>query len=73
MPWKELTMDFIVRLPPSRFQGWVYDSILVVMDRFTKMAYYTPVNLTISAAELAKVFINTIFKDYGTPIGITLD
>lgn len=43
------------------------------MDHFTKMAYYIPMNLTISVAKLAKVFINTIFKDYGTPMGITLD
>ena len=66
-------MDFIVGLPPSRFRGRVYDSILVVMDRFTKMARYIPVTATIGAAELAEVFINTIFKDYGTPTGITSD
>jgi hypothetical protein len=51
----------------------VYDSILVVVDRFTKMARYIPVNATIDAAELAEVFMNTIFKDYGTPAGITSD
>ena len=37
------------------------------------MAWYVPVNATINALELAEVFMNTIFKDYGTPIGITLD
>ena len=66
-------MDFIVGLPPSRFRGRVYDSILVVMDQFTKMARYIPVNATIGAAELAEVFVNTIFKDYRTPTGITSD
>ncbi len=72
-PWQEITMDFIVGLPPSKFRGKVYDSILVVVDRFTKMARYVPVNATIDARELAEVFINTIFKDYGTPRGITSD
>lgn len=72
-PWQEITMDFIVGLPPSRFRGRVYDSILVVMDRLTKMARYIPVTATIDAPELAEVFVNTIFKDYGTPTGITTD
>lgn len=72
-PWQEITMDFIVALPPSRFRGKVYDAILVVVDRFTKMARYIPVNDTIDAPELAEVFMNTIFKDYGTPEGITSD
>ncbi len=43
------------------------------MDRFTKMARYIPVNATIDAPELAEVFMNTVFKDYGTPVGITSD
>ncbi len=43
------------------------------MDRFTKMARYILANATINAAELAEVFVNTIFKDYGTPAGITSD
>lgn len=72
-PWQEITMDFVVGLPPSKFRGRVYDSILVVVDRFTKTARYIPVNATITASELAETFINTIFKDYGTPAGITSD
>ena len=51
----------------------MYDSILVIVDRFTKMARYIPINATINALELAEVFMNTIFKDYRTPASITLD
>jgi len=39
-PWQELTMDFITGLPPSKRQGNVYDAILVVVDRFSKMSIY---------------------------------
>lgn len=34
-PFQELSMDFIVDLPPSSRNGSVYDSILVVVDRYT--------------------------------------
>lgn len=37
-PWQEITMDFIVGLPLSKLRGKVYDSILVVVNRFTKTA-----------------------------------
>jgi hypothetical protein len=33
-------MDFITELPPSKFAGVVYDAILVVVCRLTKMAHY---------------------------------
>jgi hypothetical protein len=37
-------MDFITDLSASiSFEGVEYDSILVVVDRFTKMAYYIPI------------------------------
>jgi hypothetical protein len=41
-PWEEVTMDFITELPPSKFAGVVYDAILVVVCRLTKMAHYIP-------------------------------
>ena len=35
-PWSSVSMDFITDLPSSRS----YDSIFVVVDRFTKMAHF---------------------------------
>jgi hypothetical protein len=37
------------------------------------MAWYILVNATINALELVEVFMNTIFKDYGMLISITLN
>ena len=43
-------MDFITRLPDSKgFSGRVYDSVLVIVDRFSKMARYFPITKTIDA------------------------
>jgi hypothetical protein len=62
-PWQEVTMDFITGLPPSAIASKAYDSILVVVDRFTKLARYIPVKKTLDASELADVFIRRIVKD----------
>ena len=72
-PWQEITMDFITCLPPSKRYGQIYDSILVIVDRYTKMARYIPCTKTINASGLADLFISHIVKDFGVPMGITTD
>ncbi len=43
-------MDFVTRLPVStNWKGKTYDSILVIIDRLTKMVHYKPVKVTIDA------------------------
>jgi putative transposase len=43
-PWTDISMDFVTGLPPSRdlATGLTYDSILVIVDRFTKYALMIP-------------------------------
>ena len=48
-------MDFITDLPPSKRYSQVYDCILVVIDRLTKMARYIPVTKKLDAAGLAVI------------------
>lgn len=72
-PFQELSMDFIVDLPPSSRNGAVYDSILVVVDRYTKMARYIPCNKTCTAERLASLFYDEIICRYGVPNGIVSD
>lgn len=72
-PWSQITMDFITDLPPSLHRGLVYDSILVVVDRFTKVAKYIPTTKTCTAASLADLFFDEIVSSYGIPNGIVSD
>jgi len=72
-PWQEITMDFIVKLPPSKRGDSVSDSILVIVDRYTKMAKYFAVLETITAPQLAELFFDKIVTQYGTLKGIVTD
>ena len=51
-PWSHISADFITKLPLA--QG--YDAILVVCDRFSKMAHFIAITEKTSAEELAKLF-----------------
>jgi hypothetical protein len=48
----------------------VYDAILVVVNRYTKMARYIPTQKTATATELADLFIKHIVRFFGLLIGI---
>jgi transposase InsO family protein len=73
-PWKSLSMDFITGLPDSKgFNGRVYDSVLVVVDRFSKMARYFPVTKTIDAPQLADLLYNKVVMFTGPPDSIVSD
>jgi transposase InsO family protein len=73
-PWKDISMDFITGLPPCNAgRRKAYDAILVVVDRYTKMAKYTPVCKTIDAADLANIFHDTIVMTFGPPTSIVTD
>ncbi|MBW0529950.1 hypothetical protein O181_069665 [Austropuccinia psidii MF-1] len=55
-------MDFITRLPLSNF-----DSILLGVDRFSKMASFIPAYGTITALELAQIFSSHVFSKHRLP------
>ena len=75
-PYTDISMDFITDLPPSKRRdgGKVYDSILVIMDRYTKMARYLPTRKDIKAEELADVIMNKhVLRGAGLPQSIVSD
>ena len=67
--WKEISADFIMDLPVS--EG--FDSILVVVDRFSKEVKFIPCNKTTSALDTAKLYLRYVWKHHGLPTGIVLD
>jgi len=72
-PWQDVTMDFITELPYSKYQGQVYDSILVIVDRLTKMAHYIPAKSDWKAHDLAQVWLREVIRLHGTPRSIISD
>ena len=64
-------MDFVTGLPISTdWKGDSYDSILVIVDRLTKMVHYEPVKVTIDAPGLAEVIIDVVVRHHGLPDSI---
>ena len=64
-------MDFVTGLPISTdWKRDSYDSILVIVNRLTKMVHYKPVKITINAPGLAEVIINVIVRHHGLPDSI---
>jgi hypothetical protein len=68
-------MDFITGLPesisPVTFQRC--DSVLVVIDRFTKYGIYIPTVQTLTAEGLADLLFYHVFMRFGLPRGIVSD
>ena len=59
-------MDFLTGLPIlTNWKKDSYDSILIIVDRLTKMVHYEPVKMTINAPRLAKVIIDMVVRYHG--------
>jgi len=67
--WTHISADFITKL--SLAQG--YDAILVVVNRFMKMAHFVPTTERTSAEGLARLFRDNIWKLHGLPDSIISD
>ena len=63
-------MDLITQLPQSE-EGW--DAIMVVVDRFTKLAHFIPTTTTVMAERAAFPFFSMLFRHHGFPFEIVLD
>jgi len=67
--WTHISADFITKLP--LVQG--YDSILVVVDRFPKMAHFVPTTEKTTAEGLARLFRDNVWRLHGLPESIISD
>jgi len=56
-------MDFTISLPPLRG----FDVIMVVVDRFSKMAHFIPTKDSATAQEMGRLFFTHVFKHHGLP------
>jgi len=62
-------MDFMTDLPKS--EG--YDTILVVIDRLTKMSHFIPCSKDLDARQFANLFMRDIVRLHGLPHDIITD
>jgi hypothetical protein len=66
-------MDFITDLLPSMLDNNVYDSILVIVDCYTKLATYIRCTKTFIAETLAELLERYIVNRFLVPAGIVSD
>jgi hypothetical protein len=60
--WEVVTMDFITKLPITNKQ---HDSIMVVVDKLSKVAHFIPVKLTHKAVNIVDVYMKEIARLHG--------
>lgn len=68
-PWESITMDFITALPKSK----EHDTIMVVLDRFSKYATFIPASLECTAEEAVQLFFKFVVKYWRLPRHIISD
>jgi transposase InsO family protein len=68
-PWKSISMDFVTGLP--EVDG--LNAIWVVTDRLTKMRHFVACNESVSAEDLADMFVAHVWKLHGLPDDIFSD
>lgn len=67
--WHTVTMDFVEGLPKSGG----YDTIMVVVDKFSKFAKFIPLTHPFTAYTVALAFIQHVYDVFGMPQVIISD
>lgn len=67
--WQVIGLDFIEGLPKSAN----VDTILVVIDTFSKYAHFLPLSHPFTAFKVAQLFLDSVYKLHGMPTSIISD
>jgi hypothetical protein len=67
--WETISMDFIEGMPKSATAS----CILVVVDKFTKFAHFTPLAHPYTDNSVASLFFQVVYKLHGLPASIISD
>lgn len=67
--WERTFLDFIEGLPKSEGQ----DTIIIMVDRYNKYAHFIALSHSFTASQVARVFIDTMYKLHGLPKSIVTD
>lgn len=69
-PWEDVSLDFIIGLPRTQRQK---DSIMVVIDRFSKMAHFVACHTTYDVVTVANLYFKEIVGLHGVPKSMVSD
>ena len=67
--WNMVSMDFIGGLPKSKN----FDTILVVIDKFSKYGHFIPLCHPFTALQVAQIYVDNIYKLHGLPQVLVTD
>ena len=69
-PFKQVSIDLVMDLPLAKG----CDSILTIVDQgLTKATFFLPTNKTASSAEIANLYHNIVYPNYGIPDAVISD
>ncbi len=68
--WSSISMDFITGLPPTESN---HDTIMVFVDRLSKMTHLVATDISVDAPRCAKIFLEHIWRLHGMPKEIICD
>jgi hypothetical protein len=66
-------MDFITRLPLARWQGKIYNAVLIIIDLYTKYAMYLLTIKDLNTPGLAYLLIERFIVNFGMLARIVSD
>jgi len=67
--WSSISLDLVTGFPVSQS----FDTLLVVVDRFSKMAHYIATTTDINSKGIARLFLDNIFRVHGLSDSIVSD
>ena len=70
-PWQVVTMDLVTHMPDNNPRQ--YNTIVVFVDKYTKMVHIVPCRDTLTSAEFVRMFMDTIVKSHGVPKRLICD
>jgi hypothetical protein len=68
--WEHVTMDFMMDLPKTKAG---HDAVLVVIDKLSKAMTLIPTKSSVSAQQVAQLFLKEVYRLHGLPRKIISD